>query len=140
MDDELTLTIRSLAAHSEGMRAGDDRLKSFARSSIARRLAQLVASGALHKVELSPRNTRYYADVRNAMLAQQRLNGVSPAGARPPARSFTKPANWASIPADYSRAKVTECPAYAPRFTEVELPPGIHLSLQRGRTLRDEQP
>ena len=137
MEDEITQTIVKLAQHCEGMRARDDRLKKWARTSVDRRLVKLVKAGTLHKVFLSPRNVRYYANERDAAVVQRRMAHVSLPQGAVRAVSVTRPEGWSRLPAEVTeRTKFTKCPSPGERFCATPLPSAFVFANTRGRVCR----
>jgi hypothetical protein len=136
MEDEATKTLIALAQHSEGVRATDKRLKQWTAKMIDGRLKRLVKAGTLRKVALGPRNVRYFADERDARLAEQRVAHMSmlPNSVGKPAAISTRPSGWESMPAGMTeRTKFTRCPSPPDRFTSTPLPMAFVGALQRGR-------
>lgn len=141
----IRLIIMELAARPGGMRNEDAAGMRTDNARITTKTAnsmtsKLVERGILFRAAVKRGYTRYFdtAAARDAYLLE---NGIKPAPAVAPKakveRKFTAiphriRAHWApDEPVDYSRAVVTQCPNFTPRYEAVSYP-GL-LGCQRGR-------
>jgi hypothetical protein len=115
--------IRRLAARTTGVSA--DEVPGCDKPHASRSMRKLTALGQLHPARIDARTFRYFLHVgmRDVFLAglveiqkQRALYGRGTA-TLPAAAPWTP-----GTPADTSRAKVTICPGFAPRFQPISVP------------------
>lgn len=115
--------IRSLASRTTGVSA--DEVPGCDKLHASRSMRKLTALGQLHPARIDARTFRYFrhAGMRDVFLADQaeiqKQRALYSAGTA----SLPAAAPWApDTPADTSRAKITICPGFAPRFQPVSVP------------------
>lgn len=115
--------IRRLAARTTGVSA--DEVPGCEKTAASRSMRKLTALGQLHPARIDAKHFRYFAHVgmRDVFLADQaEIQRQRSLYARGTA-SLPAAAPWtADTPADTSRAKVTICPGFAPRFQPISVP------------------
>jgi hypothetical protein len=116
--------ILALAKRQNGMRS--DETHGITVAQACRCAARLVNRGLLHKAVIGHRHVRYFARITdrdtyvtewNKTHAEQQKRRHSETAAAVAAGMHGSKANWApDAPVDYSKAKVTICPPFVPRF------------------------
>lgn len=115
--------IRRLASRTTGVAA--DEVPGCDKPHASRSMRKLVALGQLHGARIDARHFRYFTHVgmRDVFLAdqaeiqKQRAFYSQGTAALPPAAPWTP-----DTPADTSRAKITICPGFSPRFQPISVP------------------
>jgi hypothetical protein len=115
--------IRRLAARTTGVCA--DEVPGCDKPVASRSLRKLAALGQLFSARIDAKHFRYFRHVgmRDVFVTQQaelqRQQALYPRGTA----ALPAPAPWSpETPADMSRAKVTICPGFAPRFQPISVP------------------
>jgi hypothetical protein len=115
--------IRRLASRTTGVAA--DEVPGCDQPHASRSLRKLTALGQLHSARIDARHFRYFAHagMRDVFVADQveiaRQRALYSRGTA----SLPAAAPWTpDTPADTSRAKVTICPGFAPRFQPITVP------------------
>lgn len=115
--------IRRLASRTTGVAANE--VSGCEKTVASRSMRKLAALGQLHPARIDGRHFRYFAHIgmRDVFLADQaevqRQRALYSQGtaALPAAAPWTR-----DTPADTSRAKITICPGFAPRFQPISVP------------------
>lgn len=137
----LTDLLRKLISRDDGFRSSELKGRDYTTTKILSVLKRLARQGEAFPVQLSHKNTRWYATqaAADAALAKSRerqkqgfnsfaLGGIAPLR--------TSSREWQEAqPVITPDTKFTQCPNYAPRFQAREVP-GLHGGLQRGRVAR----
>lgn len=115
--------IRRLASRTTGVAA--DEVAGCDQAHASRSMRKLTALGQLHPARIDARHFRYFAHagMRDVFVAQQaeiqRQRALFSVGTA----SLPAAAPWTSdTPADTSRAKITICPGFKPRFEPISVP------------------
>jgi hypothetical protein len=119
--------IRRLAARTTGVSA--DEVPGCDKPHASRSMRKLTALGQLHPARIDAKHFRYFAHAGmrdvfvadQAEIARQRALYSKGTAALPSAAPWTP-----DTPADTSRAKVTICPGFAPRFQPISVPGAPH--------------
>lgn len=115
--------IRSLASRTTGVSA--DEVPGCDKQHASRSMRKLTALGQLHPARIDARHFRYFRHVgmRDVFLADQTEIQRQRALYSQGTSSLPAAAPWTpDTPADTSRAKVTICPGFKPRFEPVVVP------------------
>lgn len=115
--------IRRLAARTTGVSA--DEVPGCDKPHASRSMRKLTRMGQLHSARIDAHTFRYFLHVgmRDVFMAdqaeiqKQRAQYGRGTAALPAAAPWTP-----DTPADMSRAKITICPSFAPRFQSISVP------------------
>ena len=115
--------IRRLASRTTGVAA--DEVEGCDKLHASRTIRKLTAAGHLHSARVDRHHFRYFAHVgmRDVFVADQAEIQRQRALYSKGTASLPSAAPWTpDTPADTSRAKVTICPGFAPRFQPIRVP------------------
>lgn len=136
----LTDLLRKLISRDDGFRSSELKGRNYTTTRILSVLKRLARQGEAFPVQLSHKNTRWYAtqaaaDAALTAARERQKQGFNSFQLGTPQSRGTS-AEWkAAQPVITSETKFTPCPGYSARFQEVSLP-GLYGGLQRGRVAR----
>jgi hypothetical protein len=141
---DLTKLLVALAKRECGVASGDPALEGYTTAQIGQRGNQLVADGLLFRAKFSHRCVRFYTDMARAQKAvENRKRGREMMGEKRVHKdrvsdNYYKQKLAALDMVITDKTVFTQCPNYAPRFAEIDLPK-IYGGNQRGRVVPEKE-
>lgn len=139
----LTDLLRKLISRDDGFRSSELKGRDYTTTKILSVLKRLARQGEAFPVQLSHKNTRWYAtqaaaDAALAKSRERQKQGFTSFDYGH-ARLRTSSREWQEAqPVITPDTKISICQGYTPRFQALEMP-GLHGGLQRGRVVRGRQ-